>query len=72
MSKVCYNCPDRRIITEGETYNCHDHCERYAEEVRRCRAEKEERAKKEFAGKLVRDYTIEKNLYFKRKYKGRG
>lgn len=72
MSKVCWNCPDRKIITEGETYNCHDHCERYADEVRKHRAEKEEREKKEFTSRLVRDYAIERGMYRRKKYKGRG
>lgn len=28
---VCKDCPDRRVTRD---YNCHSHCERYAEEKR--------------------------------------
>lgn len=68
MSKVCYQCPDRKIVTEEPYYNCHDHCERYAEEVRRHREEKELRDSKDMSGRLIRDYIITKNLDLKRKY----
>ena len=68
MSGVCNGCPDRKIITVGETYNCHDHCERYAEEVRAHRELVEKRLNGRILDKAYGDYVADKNYRLRTKY----
>lgn len=67
MSGVCNGCPDRKIITEGKTYNCHDHCERYAEEVRVHREEQAKRLNGKLKENAYMDYVAEKNKRLRRR-----
>lgn len=70
---VCHNCQDREVYVQedGTSYNCHNHCERYAEEVKRCREAKERFEKKNLGYKLCMDYDFEKCERLNRKYNRR-
>lgn len=68
---VCHNCQNREVYVreDGTSYNCHNHCERYAEEVKRCREAKERFEKKNLGYKLCMDYDFEKCERLNRKYR---
>ena len=70
---VCHNCPDRKIYfrDDGTPYNCHNHCEKYAEEVRQCREMKEKIEKKSLSYKLCMDYDMQKSERLNRRYNRR-
>lgn len=70
MSAVCLDCPDRMVVCTDEfKYNCHDHCERYAEEVRLHREEQAKRLNGKLKENAYMDYVAEKNKRL-RKRKG--
>ena len=43
---VCKDCPEkRRIISESQIYDCHDHCEKFLQEKQRIKELKERKHK---------------------------
>lgn len=68
--RVCHDCEDREIYIrdDGTPYNCHNHCEKYAEEVRQLR---EYNAKRQDAIKMrseVLGYMKDKKKAMRQKY----
>ena len=70
---ACKNCTERKVgFFDGKPYNCHNHCEKYAEEVRQAKAAKEIYDKKRIAYLDGLNYDCEKHRRLKKKYKSRG
>ena len=70
---ICKNCEEREIYIrpDGTAYNCHNHCEKYMEEVKRVRAEKDTYNRKRTAYLDLIGYECDKRERLTRKY-GKG
>lgn len=70
MSGVCYQCEDRKVywISAEDHYNCHNHCQKYAEEIQKRREEKEKYEKGRSAYRLQYEYDVDKRIKLSKKY----
>lgn len=69
--KTCVNCTERKVYVrpDGTAYNCHNHCEKYKEEVERLRQEKAEYNRKRTAYLDGVGYECDKRRRLAKKYK---